>query len=131
MKLLNDTIFGKAFTIVNTKNTAITAGSGSLPVFATPFMVALMEEAACNAISDSLEDGETTVGTKIDITHDKASATGTVITASAKLINADSRRLTFEVCAKDEQNNIIGKGTIERFVVLSEKFMKKVEESHV
>lgn len=131
MKLLNDTIFGKAFTIVNTKNTAITAGSGSLPVFATPFMVALMEEAACNAISDSLEEGETTVGTKINVTHDKASAAGTVITASAKLINTDGRRLTFEVCAKDEQDSIIGQGTIERFVVLSEKFMKKVEESNV
>lgn len=131
MKLLNDPIFGKAFTIVNTKNTAITAGSGSLPVFATPFMIALMEEATCNAISDSLDDCETTVGTRIDVTHDRASAAGTVITASARLVDTDGRRLVFEVCAKDEQEHIIGKGTIERFVALSEKFMKKVEESNV
>lgn len=131
MKLIHDNIFGKAFTIVNSKNTAIAAASGSLPVFGTPFMIALMEKATCNAISDSLEEGETTVGTKIDVTHDKASAIGNVITASATLINADGRRLIFEVCAKDENDNVVGKGTIERFVVSSEKFMKKVEDSNV
>lgn len=131
MKNLNNTICGKAFTIVNTKNTAIAAASGSLPVFATPFMIALMEEATCNAISDSLEEGETTVGTKIEVSHDKASAIGNVITASAKLINADGRKLTFEVFAKDESDNTVGKGTIERFVVLSEKFMKKAENNNV
>lgn len=131
MNLANKNILGKAFTIVNTKNTAIAAASGSLPVFATPFMIALMEEATCNAISDSLGADETTVGTKIDVSHDKASAIGDIITASARLINVDGRRLTFEVFAKDKNDNIIGKGTIERFVVAAEKFMKKVENKNV
>lgn len=131
MKLTNDSIFGKAFTIVNTKNTAIAAASGSLPVFGTPFMIALMEEATCSAISDSLEEGETTVGTKIDVSHDKASAIGNVITATAKLICVDGRKLIFEVSAKDESDHIIGKGTIERFLVSNEKFMKKVEDGNV
>lgn len=118
---------GEALTIVNTTNTAITAQSGSLPVFGTPFMIALMEKATCDAVAEYLEDGETTVGTKIDVAHSRASVIGTTITAVAKLIECDGRRLVFSVSAKDENANTIGSGTIERFVVNAEKFMKKAE----
>ena len=69
---------------------------------------------------------QTTVGTKIDITHDKASSMGTTVSAVAKLEEVDGRRLVFSVSAKDNNGNTIGKGTIERFVVLVDKFMKKV-----
>lgn len=120
-------VMGEALTIVNSTNTAITAQSGSLPVFATPFMVALMEKATCNAVADLMEENETTVGTKIDVSHDKASGIGTVITAKASLVEIDGRRLVFDVIATEENGAIIGKGKIERFVVLSDKFMKRVE----
>ncbi|MGN0528598.1 MAG: thioesterase family protein [Eubacterium sp.] len=118
---------GEALTIVNTTNTAITAQSGSLPVFGTPFMIALMEKATCDAVAEYLEDGETTVGTKIDVAHSRASVIGATITAVAQLIECDGRRLVFSVSAKDENANTIGSGTIERFVVNAEKFMKKAE----
>lgn len=116
----------EAITVVNSTNTAVAAGSGSLPVFATPMMIALMEEATCNAVAPLLDEGETTVGTKISVTHDKASGMGTTVTAVATLEEVDGRRLVFSVSAKDDKGDIIGKGTVERFVVLSDKFMKRI-----
>lgn len=126
---MKDLIIGVSFeeiTIVNSTNTAIAASSGSLPVFGTPFMIALMEKATCSAISEYLEEGETTVGTNINVVHSKASGIGDVITAKATLVEADGRKLVFEVSAKDDKGNKIGSGTIERFVVSTEKFMRKV-----
>lgn len=127
MKEFKSNITASAVTTVNSENTAISAGSGSLQVFGTPFMIALMEKATCTAVADILEADETTVGTKIDIAHSRASGMGTVITATALLSSADGRRLTFDVSAHDDKNNLIGSGTIERYVVNSEKFMKRVE----
>lgn len=126
MKNFIENLKGEAITAVNSTNTAVSVKSGSLPVFATPMMTALMEEATCAAAAPLLDDGETTVGTKISITHDKASPVGSIITACALLLEADGRRLVFSVSAKDEEGSIIGKGEIERFVVLTDKFMKKV-----
>ncbi len=126
---MKDLITGVSFeeiTIVNSTNTAIAASSGSLPVFGTPFMIALMEKATCSAISEYLEEGETTVGTNINVAHSKASGIGDVITAKATLVETDGRKLIFEVSAKDDKGNKIGSGTIERFVVSTEKFMRKV-----
>lgn len=127
MKTPNCEVKGEALTIVNSTNTAIAAESGSLQVFGTPFMIALMEKATCNAVADLLEDGETTVGTNIDVSHSKASGIGSVIKATAVLSITDGRKLIFDVVAKEEDGSVIGRGTIERFVVNSEKFMKKVE----
>lgn len=118
---------GKAVTTVAPSNTAEAVKSGSLDVFATPMMIALMEEATCTACAPFLEKGETTVGTCVSVTHDKASGLGERITAYAVLENADGRKLTFSVEARDESDNIIGKGMIERFVILEDKFMKKVK----
>ncbi len=126
MKEFRGEFKGEALTVVNQTNTASAVGSGSLPVFATPMMLALMEQATCEACIDLLDDGETTVGTKVEITHDKASGLSTAITAYATLDEVDGRRLVFSVCAKDENGNVIGKGKIERFVVLCDKFMKRV-----
>ncbi len=126
---MKDLITGVSFeeiTIVNSTNTAIAASSGSLPVFGTPFMIALMEKATCSAISEYLEEDETTVGTNINVAHSKASGIGDVITAKATLVETDGRKLIFEVSAKDDKGNKIGSGTIERFVVSTEKFMRKV-----
>ncbi len=130
MKNIDDlkTVVAKNTTKVDETNTALSVGSGSLLVFATPAMIALMEGATVKAINSYLDDSETTVGTKIDVSHTKATPLGIEINAVAKLVDVDSRSLTFEVEAFDEDDNSIGKGTIKRFVVNSEKFMKKLEK---
>ena len=116
----------EATTIVNSTNTAIAAGSGTLPVLGTPFLVALMEKATCNAIADFLEDGETTVGTSINAAHTKASGIGSVVTANAVISACNGRKITFDVSAKDNSGDTVGSGKIERFVVLEDRFMEKV-----
>ena len=111
---------GKAEVKVDDTNTAVTMGSGSLKVFATPAMIVLIEKAACKA----LEDGQTTVGTKLDVAHVAATPVGMNVTAEAVLTEIDNRRLVFEVVARDEKD-VIGKGSHERFIVNAEKFTAK------
>ena len=88
---------GTASTVVTPENTAAAVGSGALPVFATPYMIALMENAACNAIADGLEEGQSSVGTKLDVSHDAATPVGMHVTAKAELVEVDRRRLVFRV----------------------------------
>lgn len=112
-------------TVVSAANTAATLGSGDMDVFATPAMVALMENAAMLAVKDHLPEGSATVGTQINTSHLKASPLGATITASAELTAVDGRRLTFIVKAWDEKG-IIGEGTHTRFVVDRERFLSKL-----
>ena len=128
MKETNEKLTATAKAAVDKTNTAKKVKSGSLEVFSTPMLLAVMEEATCNAVKPILEKGETTVGTKVSITHDKASGTGEIITAHASLEKIDKRRLTFEVYATDESGDTIGKGIIERFVVNEERFMERVNK---
>ena len=113
-------------TVVDNTNTAVALGSGDMEVFATPAMVALMENAAMNAVAPHLETGQTTVGTEISTTHIKASALGATITATATLTAIEGRKLTFAVTAHDG-DNIIGEGTHTRFIVDRERFLAKVK----
>lgn len=112
-------------TVVSAANTAATLGSGDMDVFATPAMVALMENAAMLAVKDHLPEGSATVGTQISTSHLKASPLGATITASAELTAVDGRRLTFAVKAWDEKG-IIGEGSHTRFVVDRERFLSKL-----
>lgn len=112
-------------TVVTDANTALTLGSGDMKVFATPAMVALMENAAMKAVAAALPEGSTTVGTAMQTSHIKASKMGATITASARLVEVDSRRLRFEVRAWDEAGTI-GEGTHTRFVVDRERFLAKL-----
>lgn len=127
MKEFQHELKGEAMILVNSAYTAIAARSGSLEVLGTPYMIALMEKATCSACESLLDEGETTVGTAINITHDKASGLGELIKASATLKAVEGRKLTFDVIATDSKEDIIGKGTITRFVVNGERFMSKVE----
>lgn len=127
MKEFEHELKGEAMILVNSAYTAIAARSGSLEVLGTPYMIELMEKATCSACESLLDEGETTVGTAINITHDKASGLGELIKASATLKAVDGRKLTFDVIATDSKEDIIGKGTITRFVVNGERFMSKVE----
>lgn len=116
---------GSAETVVRETNTALAMGSGSLHVFATPSMVALMEQAACNAVDPCFNDSESSVGTLVNITHDAATALGKKVTATATLVEVQGRKLVFEVTAADEDKQI-GKGRHERFIINKEKFMAKL-----
>ncbi len=115
----------ESVTVVSDSNSAKTLGSGDMDVFATPAMVALMENAAMLAVAAELPDGSATVGTQMNTSHIKASPIGASITASAELVEVDGRKLTFTVKAWDEKG-VIGEGTHTRFVVDRERFLSKL-----
>ena len=118
---------GKEFSVkikVEEKDTAAVHGSGTLAVLATPRMVALMEEASYKCISADLEEGTTTVGTLMNVKHLAATPVGMEVTATAKVIAAEGRKIVFKVEAYDEAG-LIGEGEHERFCVFAEKFVAK------
>ena len=114
-----------AKTVVSEKNTAKAVGSGSLDVFATPMLVALMEQAACECLDDCMDVGQTSVGTMINIEHSKPSPIGAAITATATIEYVFGRRIEFTVTASDGSDEI-GKGKHTRLLVNEDKFLKKV-----
>ena len=116
---------GRAETIVTEQNTAAAVGSGLVPVFATPYMVALMENAAVNALTPYMEEGQGSVGTHLDVSHDSATPIGMKVWAEAEVTAVDGKALTFSVTAYDEAG-VIGKGTHKRAVINVEKFLAKV-----
>ncbi len=107
---------------VEKKHTAIEMKSGSLEVLATPQMIAWMEEASCQLLE--LEPGMTSVGTRMNVSHDKASPVGAQIEIQSTLVKQENRKLVFYVEAYQE-GACIGKGDHERFIVNSEKFLKR------
>ena len=111
--------------VASETNSAKTLGSGDMDVFATPAMVALMENAAMLAVAAHLPEGSATVGTQMNTSHIKASALGATITASAELTEVEGRKLTFAVKAWDEKGTI-GEGVHTRFVVDRERFLSKL-----
>ena len=115
---------GRAEAVVNEQNTAIAAGSGTLPVFATPWMCALMEKAAWTAIAPGLNEGESTVGTGLNITHSSATPLGLKVWAESEVTLVDGKRIELNVTAYDEKG-LIGKGTHERFIVTDTRFLAK------
>ncbi len=113
-------------TTVNETNTAIALGSGDMPVFATPAMMALMENAAMLAVAAELPEGSTTVGGYIESSHVKPSPISAEISATATLEKVDGRKLYFSVTAA-QGDTIIGEGTHLRFVVDKERFLSKLQ----
>jgi len=125
--MINIGIKGRLTGTVTEENTAEAYGSGTLRVFATPAMIALMEHTALQSVAGELEDGMTTVGISLNVKHTAPSPVGSVITCESELIDIDRRRLVFRVTAYDEAGEI-GSGTHERFIVENEKFSIKAEE---
>ncbi|UWG95800.1 thioesterase family protein [Dehalobacter sp. DCM] len=113
---------GQAEAVVTPENTAKTVGSGSLEVFATPMLAALMESAAVHALK--LPNDQTSVGTRLDIKHLAATPVGMKVRAEAEIIEVDGRSVVFTVDAFDEKEKI-GEGRHERFIVNSNKFIAK------
>lgn len=126
MNMLEKGLSARSAATVAAENTAAAMGSGDLPVFATPAMVARMEHAAMMAVAAELPAGSTTVGAEMNVTHIKPSRLGAEIVATAVLTEVEGRKLTFNVGARDE-GGMIGEGVHVRYVVDREKFMAKLQ----
>lgn len=115
---------GSVQSLVEREDTASEVGSGSLLVYATPCMVALMEGAACEAISEALPEDKTSVGIELSISHLAATPVGMEVTAEAEVIAVEGNIITFSVTAFDESGKI-GEGTHKRALVTSQRFLDK------
>ena len=115
---------GTAESFVEREDTAKEVGSGSLLVYATPCMVALMEGAACEAIADAMKETETTVGILLNIEHISATPVGLDVRAEAEVTAVEGKVITFRVTAFDEAGEI-GRGTHKRVIVNTQRFLDK------
>ena len=115
---------GREQVIVSLSKSAKEMGSGSLEVFSTPALVALMEMASVNCISGCLEEGKTTVGIFINVNHSSPTPLGMTVGAESELICIDGRRLVFKITAFD-MSGIVGSATHERMIVDADKLMEK------
>lgn len=115
---------GETINLVEKEDTAAEVGSGSLLVYATPCMIALMEGAACEAIAEALPDDQTTVGMELNIQHLSATPVGLEVRAEATVIDVVGKIITFELHAFDEAGEI-GKGTHKRCIVNAQKFLER------
>lgn len=115
---------GEARTVAEREDTAQEVGSGSLLVYATPCMVALMEGAACEAIADCIPEEKTSVGTYLEISHISATPVGMEVWAEAEVTAVEGSTVIFQVTAYDEAGKI-GEGTHKRAVINAQRFLDK------
>lgn len=119
-------IKGEQKVIVTENMTAQALGSGLLPVFATPQMIALMENTAFQSVAPYLEEGQGTVGTLMNVAHTSATPVGGEVTIESELVEVDRKRLVFHVKASDNAGPV-GEGTHERFIIANERFLAKAQ----
>ena len=110
--------------LVTEELTAAAVGSGLLPVYGTPYLVALMEETCHTSVGDQLEAGQGTVGTRMDIKHVAATPVGLKVRCESELVAVDGRRLVFNVKAYYPAC-LVGEAVHERFIIDNERFMAK------
>lgn len=122
--MLEASLTAKKETTVTEEMTAARMGSGRLPVYATPSLVAFMEEVCVACVEDQMEPGMTTVGISLNLTHTAATPVGMKVTCECTLTEVDGRKLTFDVRACDERS-VIGHCIHERMVVSMDRFMEK------
>ena len=118
-------IKGRQELVVSKELTAKHIGSGTVLVFATPMMIALMEKTSQMSVKPSLEAGQETVGTHVDVSHDSAVPVGRKVWCESEVIDVDRRKITFKVAVYDD-NGIVGQGTHERFIIDVKKFSEKL-----
>ncbi|GAB4514034.1 MAG: thioesterase family protein [Anaerolineae bacterium] len=122
-------LMGEARTIVDESLTARAIGSGDLPVYGTPAMIALMEAAAVAAIEEHLGAGQASVGIEISVQHLAATPAGEEVRARAEVTHVEGRKVEFLVQAWDEKE-LVGDGHHVRFVIDIERFMKRLEDNN-
>lgn len=127
---MKDIIIGTEFvcsTIVTGSNTALAVGSGEAEVYATPMMIALMENAAYLCLKPFLDEEESSVGIHMSSTHESATPIGVAVSALAKITAVEGKIVTFEVIASDAFG-VIGKGEHKRAVINSQRFIDKARK---
>jgi fluoroacetyl-CoA thioesterase len=122
---LEISMHGEAVLVVGEAETAMAFGAGGVRVLGTPVMIGLMENAAWRLVQPELNEGETTVGTLVNVRHLAATPVGDTVVARAELIEIDGRRLVFRVSARDSRQ-IIGDGTHERTRILLDRFLARL-----
>ena len=112
--------------VVTDELTAATIGSGALPVFGTHYMCAMMENAAMTCLQSFLEDGQGSVGTHLDVSHDAPTPIGMTVWAEAEIaaVSENGKMVDFKVKAWDEKGSI-SEGTHTRAIINSERFLNK------
>ena len=117
-------IKGQAEVLVTEDITARNVGSGTVAVLATPMMIALMEKTCLQSVRPFLEEGQDTVGTRVDVTHSATTPVGMTVRCESELVEIDRRRLVFRVTARDDAG-VVGEGMHERFIIDIAKFQAK------
>lgn len=120
-------IKGRRERVVTKEQTAEYISSGLLPVFATPCMIQFMEETSRISVEPYLAEGQSTVGTAVNIKHLASTFVGCKVVCESELIEVDRRRLLFSVKVFDEKE-LLGEGTHERFIIDNKKFIEKLEQ---
>ncbi len=120
--MLTPGIEGEKQIVVTPEMTALAYGSGTVEVFATPAMIALMEQTAMESVAGKLPETHVTVGTEVSVKHFKATLPGKSVICNSRLIRAEGMKLVFEVAASD-QSGLIGKGTHTRYIVDKQEFV--------
>lgn len=115
---------GSCSQLVTEQNTAKVIKSGNLDVLATPVVIALMEETAWKSVAPYLEEGQATVGTKMEMEHIAATPTNMRVWCEAELVEVDGRRLCFSITVRDEVE-LIARGKHERFIISQDRFLQK------
>ena len=115
---------GRATLVVGENDTALAMRSGDVPVLATPRLIALCEEAACRAVADTLGEGRTSVGVRVQFDHLAPIRTGSEVTAEATVEKVEGRRLVFTVTAADSAG-LVGAGKVTRVIVATADFLAK------
>ena len=124
---MNKLVFKQKHT-VKPQETALAVGSGSLEVFSTPSLSALMENTAIQALAPDLDEGETTVGAEMYVEHLKASKVGEILTAKAEVKAHEGRSIFITIEVKNEGCDVVGRAKHPRVVVNPEKFMQRLDE---
>lgn len=124
--MLETGIKGSGELLVTKQLSALHIGSGTVPVLATPMMIALMERTCRMSVKPYLEDGQETVGTHVDVSHIAATPLGMTVRCESELVEIDRRRLVFRVSVSDAAG-LVGEGTHERFIIDEDKFAAKAQ----
>ena len=118
---------GETEIIVTEAHTAISLGSGNVPVLGTPALVGLMEGAAVQSLAGRLRGEKSSVGGRIDVHHLAPTPVGMRVRARAELSKVQGRRLEFRIEAWDEVERI-GDATHERFIIDGDRFMARAQD---
>ena len=117
---------GETSHVVTDRDTAQALGSGSLPVLATPRLLAWLEGVSCHAIRGVLPPGSSSVGTRVSLEHLSASPVGATVTCRADVVHVDGRLVRFELVATRQDGSLIAHGELTRIILDEQRFLDRI-----